>query len=100
MGRRLELRDLRSLERGSMYTIFHPLDPDERLPRELLLEGRRHRLLDVRHLEIAAALCLPALIVGGVMALGTVHLDPLIGFLGAGLLLAGFLVLIATFKNG
>ena len=62
MGRRLELRDLRSLERRSMYTIFHPLDPNERLPRELLLEGRRHRLMDIRHLEIAAALYLPALI--------------------------------------
>ena len=41
MTRRLELRDLRSLERRSMYSIFHPLDPDERLPRELLDEGKR-----------------------------------------------------------
>jgi len=44
MGGRLELRDLRSLERRSMYSIFHPLDPDERLPRELLVEGKRYRL--------------------------------------------------------
>ena len=59
MRRRLELRDLRSLERPSMYSIFHPLDPDERLPRELLLESRRHRL--VGRPEVAAALWLPTL---------------------------------------
>ena len=59
MPRRLELRDLRSLERPSMYSIFHPLDPNERLPRELLLESRRHRL--VGRPEVAAALWLPTL---------------------------------------
>ena len=32
---------MRSLDRRSMYSIFAPLDPDERLPRELLLESRR-----------------------------------------------------------
>jgi len=31
-------RDLRSLDRRSMNSIFAPLDPNERLPRELLLE--------------------------------------------------------------
>jgi len=99
MGRRLELRDLRSLERRSMYTIFHPLDPNERLPRELILEGRRHRLLDIRHLEIAGALYLPVLI-AGIIALGAIHLDPVISFIVAGLLLAAFFVfLLVTFKN-
>jgi hypothetical protein len=34
-------RDLRSLDRRSMYSIFAPLDPNERLPRELLLERAR-----------------------------------------------------------
>ena len=34
-------RDLRSLDRRSMYSIFAPLDADERLPRELILEGKR-----------------------------------------------------------
>jgi hypothetical protein len=29
-------RDLRSLERRSMFSIFAPLDPDERVPREQL----------------------------------------------------------------
>jgi len=52
-------RDLRSLERRSMYAIFAPLDPNERLPRELILEGRRHRMLGRR--ELAGALWLPAL---------------------------------------
>ena len=28
-----------------MYAIFAPLDPNERLPRELVLEGRRHTTL-------------------------------------------------------
>lgn len=54
-------RDLRSLERRSMYAIFAPLDPDERLPRELILEGKRHGMLGRR--ELAGALWLPALFV-------------------------------------
>ena len=59
MARRLEERDLRSLERPSMYSIFAPLDPDERLPRELLMESRRYRSIGRR--ELAGALWLPAL---------------------------------------
>jgi hypothetical protein len=51
--------DLRSLDRRSMYSIFAPLDPDERLPRELLLEARRYRTVGRR--ELAGALWLPAL---------------------------------------
>src|SRR5260370_42312135 len=83
MGRRTELRDLRSLERRSMYSIFHPLDVNERLPRELVLEGRRHRLLEIRHLEIVAALYLPALMIL-VIAMGSFHLNPLLAFGAAG----------------
>jgi|SRR5215831_11200310 len=59
MGRHAALRELRSLERQSMYSIFAPLDPDERLPRELLMEGRRYRQIGRR--ELAGALWLPAL---------------------------------------
>ena len=51
-------RDLRSLERRSMYSIFAPLDANERLPRELIMEANRHRTLGRR--ELAAALWLPA----------------------------------------
>ena len=55
---RVEERDLRSLERRSLYSIFAPLDPNERLPRELLMEGRRYRSIGRR--ELAGALWLPA----------------------------------------
>jgi hypothetical protein len=59
MSRRLELRDLRSLERPSMYSIFAPLDDDERLPRELIQEGKRYRRIGRR--EVAGLAWLPAL---------------------------------------
>jgi hypothetical protein len=98
MGKRLELRDLRSLDRRSMYSIFHPLDPNERLPRELILEGRRHRLMDMRHLELAGALYLPALI-AAIIALGAIHLSPVVAFVVAGVLLVAFFVFVATFRN-
>jgi hypothetical protein len=42
-----------------MYSIFAPLDPDERLPRELILEARRYRTVGRR--ELAGVLWLPAL---------------------------------------
>ncbi len=54
-----EERELRSLDRRSMYSIFAPLDADERLPRELILEGKRHRIIGRR--ELAGALWLPTL---------------------------------------
>ena len=71
MGR-LEERDLRSLERRSMYTIFHPLDVDEPLPRELIQEGWRHRMGEIRFVELTGALYLPALIVV-LLVLGSMH---------------------------
>jgi hypothetical protein len=37
MDRRLSERDLRSLERRSMYSIFAPLDEDDHLSRDLRL---------------------------------------------------------------
>ena len=52
---------MRSLDRRRMYEIFAPLDADERLPRELLLEGRRFRSVGRR--ELAGFLWLPALLV-------------------------------------
>ena len=60
MGRHVtQERDLRSLDRRSMYSIFAPLDADERLPRELILEGKRYSTLGRR--ELAGAAWLPAL---------------------------------------
>jgi hypothetical protein len=55
-----EDRDLRSLDRRSMYSIFAPLDANERLPRELIIEGKRHRTLGRR--ELAGALWLPTIL--------------------------------------
>jgi hypothetical protein len=52
-------RDLRSLDRRSMYSIFAPNDANERVPRELILEGRRYSTLG--RSELAGALWLPAL---------------------------------------
>ena len=85
----------RSLERKSMETIFAPLDPDERLPRELLQERRRlgffaiplGRTLGRR--ELAGALWLPAFAAVLVLA-GWVNITgPIVlGFIA--LLLAGF----------
>jgi hypothetical protein len=53
--------DLRSLDRKSMYSIFSPLDPDERLPREMVEKGRRHR--EVGRRELAGFMWLPAVFV-------------------------------------
>jgi hypothetical protein len=86
LPKRLELRDLRSLERRSMYSIFHPLDADERLPRELLLEGRRYRWVDLRHIELFGFLYLPGLIFA-VVVVGTFNMD--LAFAVGGLALIG-----------
>ncbi|HXN91838.1 MAG TPA: hypothetical protein VN906_10170 [Candidatus Sulfotelmatobacter sp.] len=99
MGRRTELRDLRSLERRSMYSIFHPLDADERLPRELLLEGKRHRLIEIRYMEILGLLYLPALLLT-IIVIGTAHINGVLAFAVAGLLAVAFFVyaLVAKFR--
>ena len=39
--------DLRSVNRKSMYPIFAPLDPKERLPRDLLDEGPPPRTMSL-----------------------------------------------------
>jgi len=40
--------DMRSLARPGLLRIFAPLDPNERLPGELFLKGRRLRLFFYR----------------------------------------------------
>ena len=60
MSAELREADMRSLDRRRLYEIFAPLDADERLPRELLLEGRRFRSLGRR--EAAGVLWLPSLL--------------------------------------
>ena len=100
MGRpRLELRDLRSLDRRSMYSIFHPLDPNERLPRELIFEGRRYRFLEKRTLLTwVGVLYLPAVMLT-VVVLGSFNLGALFGFGIAGLVLVGVYVYVASAKE-
>ena len=82
-----EERELRSLDRRSMYSIFAPLDANERLPRELILEAKRHRSLGRR--ELAGALWLPALFL--IIALiSWARVSSLEAFGVVGLLYAGF----------
>lgn len=78
--------DLRSLERRSMYSIFHPLDAGERLPRELLLEAKRHRTVGRR--EVAGMLWLP-LLVALMLLEGWMNISGGIAIAGVGLLFAG-----------
>lgn len=99
MPRRLELRDLRSLERRSMYSIFHPLDPNERLPRELLVEGRRYRWLDMGALlTLVGVLYLPGLLLM-VVVLGSFKVNVVLAFAIAGLALLGVYVFVVSTKD-
>jgi hypothetical protein len=74
-----------------MYSIFHPLDADERLPRELILEGKRHFMIDIRRLELAGALYLPVLMLA-LVVMGWLGVNPLVAFGVAGLAFVGFFV--------
>ncbi len=74
-----------------MYSIFHPLDVNERLPRELILEGRRHRLFGIRQLELAGYLYLPLLVLL-VVVTASLGLNPLLAFGMAGLGLLSFFI--------
>jgi hypothetical protein len=59
-------RDLRSLNRARMYTIFKPLDAEEPLTREQVLAAKRFR--SVGRWELAGAIWLPSLV--AIMVLG------------------------------
>jgi hypothetical protein len=78
-----------------MYSIFKPLDPNERLPRELILEGRRYRFLETGSLlPILGILYLPILMLG-VLLLGSLQVGMLAAFGIAGLTLgAAYLYLL------
>ena len=79
-----------------MYSIFHPLDPNEPLPRELILEGRRYRWLDWRRLWTwVGTLYLPALILM-IVIMGTFNISLLIAFGIAGVVLVGVFLLIVV----
>ncbi len=74
-----------------MYSIFHPLDPDERLPRELLLEGKRHRMIGMRFMELLGFIYLPTLVLG-VVVMASLGIKPLVAFGMVGLLFVGLFV--------
>lgn len=70
-----------------MYTIFRPLDADERLPRELLMDAKRQRAVGRR--EVAGLLWLPALLVTLTLA-AWINLDGFWTLGMIGLLFLGF----------
>ncbi len=76
-----------------MYSIFHPLDPNERLPRELILEGRRYRFFDLRFMELLGFAYLPGLILG-VVVLTSNGVPPLVAFGIAGVVFAALLLFV------
>lgn len=82
-----------------MYSIFHPLDPNERLPRELIIEGRRHRFLEKRALLTwVGVLYLPMLMLT-VVVLGSFNVGGLVAFGIAGVALLAVYVYVAGAKE-
>ena len=82
-----------------MYSIFHALDPNERLPRELLREGSRYRQLEWRHvISIVGTLYLPVLILM-VVVLGALNVNPLFAFAIAGAVLIGVYVFVLATRR-
>jgi len=81
-----------------MYSILHPLDVNERLPRELLLEGRRYRWLEMRHLQIVGFLYLPALILM-VVVIGSANFSLLLAFAVAGIALLGVFLYVVSARE-
>jgi len=80
-----------------MYSIFHPLDPNERLPRELMLEGRPHRLFEIQSLLTwVGVLYLPVLLLT-VVVMGSLNINVVVAFGVAGLGLLGvYLYVLST----
>ena len=74
-----------------MYSIFHPLDVDEPLPRELIQEGWRQRMCEIRVLEVTGALYLPVMMVV-MIVLGSMHVNPIFGFVAMATLFGAFLI--------
>jgi hypothetical protein len=82
-----------------MYSIFHPLDPNERLPRELIIESRRYRFLEKRALLTwVGVLYLPMLMLT-VVVLGSMNVGALVAFGIAGVALLAVYVYVASAKE-
>ena len=81
-----------------MYAIFHPLDANERLPRELILESKRYRYVDRGALlSWVGVLYLPALIL--IVILGSFKLGALVAFGVAGLALLGVYIYVVSARE-
>jgi hypothetical protein len=83
-----------------MYSIFHALDPEERLPRELVLEGRRQaRWFEwQRAFTIVGALYLPVLMLL-IVVLGSLNVSALLAFGIAGVALVGVYVYVVYARS-
>jgi len=81
-----------------MYSIFHPLDVDEPLPRELIQEGWRQRMCEIRVLEVTGALYLPVLMVV-MIVLGSMHVNPILGFVAMATLFGAFLIYVLSARD-
>lgn len=77
-----------------MYSIFHPLDANERLPRELLMEGKKYRFFGLRFMEILGFVYLPGLIFS-VVVLTSFGVQPLVAFGVAGVAFVAVFVYVA-----
>jgi hypothetical protein len=80
-----------------MYAIFTPLDEEERLPRELILEERRHKAVGRR--ELAGALWLPALFLILFLA-GWGRLDAVAAFVAITAAFVGLWAFVVLGKRG
>lgn len=87
----MDERDLRSLDRPGLYKAFRPLDPNERLPRELLFEHREGLTWGLRmgRQHVAGALWLPVYLLTLGLVVATMH-SLVLALIAAAVLFAGF----------
>ena len=81
-----------------MYSIFHPLDVDEPLPRELIQEGWRQRMCEIRVLEVTGALYLPVMMMV-MIVLGSMHVNPIFGFVAMATLFGAYLIYVLSARD-
>ena len=70
---------------------MHPLDFNERLSREVIAEGKRHRMTGIRYIELAGVAYLPGLILA-LVVMGSMGVNALVAFGVGGLLVVGFFI--------